>query len=442
MQLDSKRHALTVITTLLTTSVRREFVDLKLKPDLRHDIHWGVDRTSGPAGWANFGSVNTIQSTAFLSKAYRYKTLVRRYSPVRRSTVKALVSEKPFLSFTTSKGRQAVRLGLTARKDSCQRYLIISNRSITDTSTREYSVGAITSAEWSWLDPNGSYEKGPDGIEPFTRVGYVWSLRDMRALETFKAYRATRSSLLEDLLTSNLYTLAITRPADGLWRSKYTSTWVKTESGIVAPYIDTRFNEALAIMSKRIADELTANGVAGLRGARQWTRSFGQYLLGRERANAVVRTPNGLLFPDYYDYRGTLRVHTSLNHALGEMNYLFDMYRETSSTPYLNLAKGIKGGLDDTGLAWIRPNHDLWYERDLDGTYCGDDYVYVTYFDLLAARARIAAILNETDPTLEALIASKERYLGIAPSLPTTTTALPSMHVPTDADLSSRHELP
>jgi hypothetical protein len=442
MDLSSRRIGLPVLVTLRTPSVRKKLVDLGLRPNLKYDSHTGIDRMAGPIGWAEFGNGSTLESTAFLSRAYRYKTLVRRYSSTKRSVVRALVSESRSVGWTTTNGRPALKLGLYARKDTCQRYMVISNRSIPDTSTKPYSVGKITAEEWGWLDPAGSYGKGPYGIEPYTRVGYVRSLLDMRAGQTREAYRATGSSLFEDLMTSNLYALAITRPADGLWRSQYTSSWVKKESGIVAPYIDTRHNEALALASKRTTDELTANGVTGLAGVRTWTTSFAKFLVGRARAGAVVRTKNGLLFGDYYGSSGSLASHTSLNHALGEMNYLFDMYQETSSTPYLTHARLLKGGIDDTGLKWIRPNHDLWYQRNLSGTYCGDDYPTVTYFDLLASRTRLATILNETDPVIEALLASKAKYLGLSPSQLTTDSALPDRHVLSPANLPSRHELP
>ena len=59
-------------------------------------------------------------------------------------------------------------------------------------------------------------------------------------------YLGTGSALFENLLLNDVYTLALIRSPDGLWRTNFTSMWVKAESGIHAPYVDTHHNDAIA----------------------------------------------------------------------------------------------------------------------------------------------------------------------------------------------------
>ena len=304
-------------------------------------------------------------------------------------------------------------LPLSARKTTSQRYVVLTNHTIADTSTVEYSVGRVTGYEWKWLDPQGTYGKAPYSIEPQTNYGYVRDLVLARAAKTLDAYRATSSPLFEDFLINDVYALALTRSSDGIWRTNYTSTWVKGESGITAPFIDTRNNEALAMHLLKITSELDAHGNTAVAPARGWALPFARYLQGRSAAGAVARTGTGAFFGDYYDNRGTLRTHTSLNHALGEMNYLLTLYLETGDPSLLDTALRTKAAVDDTSGQWIRANHDLWYQRNIRGTYSGTDYPTVTYYDLLFSQQLFTKILGAPDPVFAALIQAKSDYLGV-----------------------------
>jgi hypothetical protein len=237
----------------------------------------------------------------------------------------------------------------------------------------------------------------------------------MRGPETLGAYKATRSALFGDLLANDLYTLGAFRSKDGLWRTDYTSTWVKSESGIVAPYVDTRHNEHLSELSLSIAEALGSQGVVAVAECTRWADNYAKYLNTLADRGAVVRTPHGILFADYYDASGKLKVHTSMNHALGEMNYLYDMYVRTADPRYVVLAERVRAGIDDTAPGWIRANHDLWYQRNVNGTFGGTDYPYVTYMDLLGARMRIFGIMGAIDPDIEMLLAEKADFLKARP---------------------------
>ena len=416
-ELSAPKSSVPIVLSVSSEATSAAFNDLGLRPDLTYDSVTGVDRTSGPIGWVEFRTNGSPTGYALVSKSYEFTNLTKVYSKTKSSSVRRLLAEtRPVGLSRRADGGTNLALFMSARKSVCQRYVLLTERAITDTATAQYSIGHVTSAEWAWMDPQGSYGKAPYSIEPETKYGYVRDLVHARAAATVSAYRATASPLFEDLLTNDLYTLSLTRSADGLWRTNYTSQWVKAESGITAPFVDTRNNEQIALQSMAIADALATHGVTAAASARGWAPSYATFLYGRARAGAVARTAHGAFFGDYYDSRGTLRVHTSLNHALGEMNYLMTLYGQLPNPVYLAMAGQIKGALDDTGAGWIRPNSDLWYQRNLNRHFTGLDYKWVTYWDLLNTQHLFQSVLTLDDPVVAQLVAAKSKYLGITPS--------------------------
>ena len=442
-ELNAPNGTVPISLQISTASTGAALHDLGLKPNLTYNETTGVDRTSGPIGWVDFASNAKIVGSALVSKNYEYTNLTKVYSKSKTSTVRRFIGETRSIGLgSDAAGRVILSMGLVAHKSVCQRYVLLTDRAITDTATAEYSVGRVTSAEWAWMDPLGSYGKAPYSIEPATSLGYVRDLVHSRAAATLPAYRTTASGLFEDLLVNDLYTLSLTRSGDGLWRTNYTSTWVKDESGITAPFVDTRNNEQLAEQFLAMTDTLCARGVSSVAPARGWSVPFASYLLGRAQVGAVSRTPHGAFFADYYDSGGTVRVHTSLNHALGEMNYLMKLHIETSNPVYLALATVIKSAVDDTGSGWVRPNSDLWYQRNTNGTYVGTDYVSVTYWDLINSQGLLRALTGSTDPVMQRLITAKAHFLGVTPPTVFAPMTAPSMHQAAPATANGRTELP
>ena len=442
-ELKSPKTSVPVVLTVSSEATAAAFHDMGLRPDLTYNATTGVDRTSGPIGWVDLHKGGQAVGSVLASKSFQYTNLTKVYSKSKSSTVRRFISESRSLGIAAEPGdRVAVSTSLSARASTSQNYLLLTSRAIVDTSTANYSLARVTSSEWRWMDPLGSYGKAPYSIEPVTKLGYVRDLVDARASATYSAYKATDAGIFEDLLVNNLYSLSLTRSSDGLWRTNYTSTWVKAESGITAPFIDTRNNEQLAMSFLQSTEALSAHGVNSANGARGWAGSFASYLLGRARAGAVARTAHGAFFGDYYDSRGTLRTHTSLNHALGEMNYLMTLYLETKDTAYLTGALRIKGAVDDTGTRWVRSNSDLWYQRNINGKYTGGDYVWVTYWDLLNSQRLFKIILGSSDPVFNQLITAKAHYLGVTPTISSAPSSSQSAPAASSAAPTDRVELP
>lgn len=412
----SRKKKISASCSLETVASGARMHDLGLRPDLTYSDKTGVDRTVGPIGWVDLVRGIDVSGSVFVSRGYEYKILAKSYGAGRTSTVRLLLRETRAITLAqSSPQRVRLSLGMSAKRSSCQRYFLVSSRTIVDTATPRCSIGNVTRSEWRWMDPLGTYGKAPYSIEPETKLGYVRHLVLARAADTLDAYHATGLPLYEDLLLNDLYSLSLTRSADGLWRTGHTSTWLKSQSGITAPFIDTRNNEILALSARAMSAELATHGVDAAAAASGWVFPFADFLVGRSRVGAFTPVGGGAFFADYYDAAGTPRSHTSLNHALGEMNYLLMLYRATSNAAYLSSALSIKAAVDQTGTRWIRPNHDLWYQRNRNGTFTGTDYVTVTYFDLLKSQRLFGAVLGTPDPVFDQLIASKARFLEIAP---------------------------
>jgi len=422
-RLATPQSSIPVTVALKTKSRGYSAHDLHLVASPINDAHVGVDRTSGPYGWIELTTSGVTDRSVFLSKAYRFKTLKMTYRGGGTSTVKQLVWEKPLISVGRLKdGSVRIALGLSAAKDSCERFFVVTPRPIV---TLEASAGVIASAtvtQARWLDPGGAFLKGPYSIEPRTRTGYVRSLLETRGGVLRVAYGRSGAPLLEDLLLNDVYTLGLLRSADGLWRTNYTSTWVKNESGISAPYVDTRLNECIALESPATADVLDARGNHSVDAIRAWTPAYGSFLTAEAAQGAVIPTLSGFYFADYYDTAPLAKVHASLNHTLGEMNYLLTQCGDSSATPMFDLAMKVKAAVDDSGTAWIAPDGDLFYQRNLDGTFEGADYRTLTLGDLLNSQRLFEKLIGARDPIFDQLIDSKRTFLGL--SAPAALTPL------------------
>ena len=57
----------------------------------------------------------------------------------------------------------------------------------------------------------------------------------------------------------------------------------------------------------------------------------------KQRGN-VIETENGYYIADYYSENQMKKTHVSLNHALGEMNFLLQTYEDSQNQEYLDTA--------------------------------------------------------------------------------------------------------
>ena len=98
----------------------------------------------------------------------------------------------------------------------------------------------------------------------------------------------------------------------------------------------------------------------------------------------MIETENGYYIADYFSENQAKKTHVSLNHALGEMNFLFRAYNDRDNQVYLDTALMIKKAVEDTGKGWINPeNGDLfWYQINANFKFDGNDNPILTLVDL------------------------------------------------------------
>lgn len=372
----------------------------------------GYDRTTNPAGLVVMGRGDTTAAgVALVGKSFESRVLTHAYDDGSVSQVRELATERAGLGIDESGTRPALVLREEARVGyRAERYVLILPGPEPLGGLTPDELRRITIREFNWVTDDGTYAKLPWSIIPKTEDGYGIGLRAMRCQEVMDSLRAGESPVMRALLFNNIAALRELRSADGLWRTPYTSTWVGQKTQIHAPYVDTRHNGELALHVLSVSDRLAGEGIEDARMLAQWAEPFAGYLDEKARAGQVVRAGDGFYFHDYYDDAGTTHSHVSLNHALGEMNYLLLLYEHTGNERWLDLALSIKRAVDHTGEDWIVPSGDLHYQMNPDGTFGGTDYATVTLYDLRFSQTLFDRIVGARDPVFDTLIVSKEAF--------------------------------
>ncbi len=141
-------------------------------------------------------------------------------------------------------------------------------------------------------------------------------------------------------------------------------------------------------------------------------KKYAGYLLMHIQERGI-RTPSGVLVPDYWHEEVAPRVipHISLNHQLTEMNFLYRLYIATADPIYRDGARLLLGGIRDTGRAWIKPDGDLWYGLTESGKYIRQDYPTLTYYDLQKAEFYMHRGEGYVDQIIIDLRLTKEAYM-------------------------------
>mgnify|MGYP001182013335 CR=1 FL=1 len=377
-----------------------------------HDPVTGVDPTTYPIGLVNTFHFDDLRWSVMVGRQYVSRELVQRYDDGRESRLRELIAERKVLGVEGDGQQVRLAIPLSAPGGALAEHWLVAAReplfrdrqvldAWIDKSIEEY----VTTNKWYTAD--GTFSKLPWSIEPFTRMGYGRHLTNTQEKRVLEQYTETRERYFYDLLINAVAVLYRQRdPATGLWWTEYTSTWLKKRYGIVAPYLDTRHNEAVG---KFLAQ---TGRVLDLAGLEQVDVAYGNFLVQQARKGLVIRTaPDGYLIVDYVVPGQDIKTHASLNHVLGEMNYLIELYRATGKSEYLSIAYAIRRGVEALGDRWIRENGDLWYQVNPDLTFEGTDYVLVTLYDLLVAQRNWQSVEEGPSPMFEQLIRSKVRYL-------------------------------
>ena len=196
----------------------------------------------------------------------------------------------------------------------------------------------------------------------------------------------------------------------GLFLTAYTSTWLKKDTGITAPYVDTRLNETFILMLKDFQKSVL--WLNDLEPMRDYADFFYSKYVSRDQ---VYTIQDGVFFPDYFKKKSQLLAHTSLNHQLGIAQIMLNAWQKYEDDNHLKVFNAVMLFVKLSCEEWKKPSGDLFYgiKKCKGGAleYFGDDYIYVTLIDLM--RVQIACCDNGFGRLsyLDNLIESKLSYL-------------------------------
>lgn len=182
------------------------------------------------------------------------------------------------------------------------------------------------------------------------------------------------------------------------------SGWLSRDYGIGAGFYDTRFNTDLAVALLTLGENL------GIDEFKAQAFDYAEFLIEHAATRSTEVAGGGILVDDYSHPDGSERTHTSLNHQLAEILFL---YRAADATDDASLrssatdtADRMLAGIAATTGDWIKPDSNLHYARYPDGSFGGVDYPYLTYNDLLA----LDRYLGGND-ALRRLMAAKKEWM-------------------------------
>lgn len=176
-------------------------------------------------------------------------------------------------------------------------------------------------------------------VEPIAASGraYGRNLLMMKEDRAMELYQQTQERFYEDLLHNAFVNLQLFKGEEQYWETEVTSTYLKDLYGFTAPFIDTRFNEQIALFLNKAGDAFEHPD------ASEGLRNYADLLVAQqEKGNISGLKPGAYYIPDYFPVKQKVVTHTSMNHQLGGMNILLLAYQEFGDTVYLETASAIE----------------------------------------------------------------------------------------------------
>lgn len=264
----------------------------------------------------------------------------------------------------------------------------------------------------AWVRPEGALRVTPEAYlaagTPYSPTVYNVNLQASAPLLLLETLQVRPHRLLEDFVHNARFTLAERQGTDGFWRADPDAAYLNRAYGLGAGYIDTRMSVDASLFLVRYG-LLFDDGDAVAAGSR-----FKRYFTMMKGHGLTYACEGGHLYPDYYSPRQNARTVVSLNHALYEMNYLYMLADWLDDREAGRLAGEILEFIERSADSWLTPEGDLYYGLSPGGEYYGQDYLNITYVDLLVGRS-ILQYRGRDDSALNRLWESKGEFLkGIA----------------------------
>ncbi|MGE5543385.1 MAG: hypothetical protein ACM3UW_00285 [Bacillota bacterium] len=279
---------------------------------------------------------------------------------------------------------------------------IISNEKLVDweneTDVSSIQIADLNQIRKFWLD--GVYDLVPFSYKPTHPHGF-WRCP---AQHVGRSFLTKTSPFTDAIAISSMYSAINCQNETGYWATRPQSNWLAEEYGFGHDFYDTRFNTDAALYLLEAYQNYKEDKALAA------ASRYADFLCGFARESAYRSKNGGYLIPDYQDSSGEHQTHSSLNHLLAEMNFLYEMHLTTGKEEYKKTANLILLAIKDTCNEWIKESGELWYARLPNGNYGFKDYPTLTLNDLRQSQKIITKISGHPDPDLARLIISKESY--------------------------------
>ncbi len=209
---------------------------------------------------------------------------------------------------------------------------------------------------------------------------------------------------------AQLYIQAQNLEKQGYMKTLPRSNWLYKDYGIEAGFFDTRFNTDLGISF--IEAYRKFNEARFLNYALQYGNFFKEFADKYHYTLVNSSGDEGWLVQDYYHEKENYRLpHTSLNHQLYEIRFLYMLGEITGDACFKSLGDRMLKGIEITCGSWIKEDNDLHYCCYSNGEFGGVDYPYLTYNDLFILQKLLEDTGIGRNQYLQKLMDAKKIYM-------------------------------
>ena len=412
MQYKVNKEITVPIEIVISNADDYDFFKIAEEVKREHDSIFGIDMTTNVRGLYEFDQEGKLTSNLLLSQNYVSKAMQMEYDNGAISRIRELKEENKEYTIKPNENGFIIESGLKLlpEADNSESWLLISNEKLISEEATKESYKNETNHYFvhstKWQVSNGNYSKLPWSIEPAAKMGYGRNLITLLDRTALDYYIETQDRLFYDLVVTSVHNLIKFKGNKNLWETEYTSTWLKDSYGIVAPYVDTRHNENIALFLTKVGETL------GIEEIKDGAINYANFLVQQKQIGNIIETENGYYIADYYSENASKKTHVSLNHALGEANFLMEVAVKQDDPSYMETALEIYDAVQDNANAWIKDDGDIWYQVNGEGEFYGTDYEVLTLGDLAYSMTILDDhLLLSNYPTFEMLLLSKLQFV-------------------------------
>jgi hypothetical protein len=383
-----------------------------------HSNTYGIDPSTHPIGLLNVANGSETAANVMMSKNYTSLKREKAYPNGQKSVLREFLDEYESVKIHQNTSSKAISMQLNMKVTSkavSESWVMLSNEKLfKDQYYIDYwfkrSIDEYHTIN-KWLTAEGVYTKLPWSVEPGYKMAFGRNLGYIQGGIYLRAFEGSNERYFYNLVMNSIadldvFTNGAIRNGDvPVFKTEYTSTWLKNAYGTTAPYIDTRHNENTALFLKNAGEAF------GIQQLKEANRKYADFLVNQKDIGNIINiTSSSHLIADYYA-PGSQTTHVSLNHALGEMRFLIETYKQTKDDKYYKTARELKTAIEYLYPRWIREDGDLWYQVNGKLIFNGRDYAWLTLVDLLKSQTLFEEIGQPRSSIFDKMIASKTTYL-------------------------------